>query len=122
MATFVYSAAGLFTVGLAFATRTEDYPRLAVSVAIVLLFISLGMVVYFADHLAHAIQIDAVNRRTERDTRRTIARTMGPPGSRTAGPWMGRADPWQELRLDPNRPPTAAAPPRRRGRRHHLPS
>jgi len=72
MATFVYSAAGLFTVGLASGTRT-DYPRLAVSVAIVLLFISLGMVVYFADHLAHAIQIDAVNRRIERDTRRTIA-------------------------------------------------
>ena len=73
MATFVYSAAGLFTVGLASGTRTEDYPRLAVSVSIVLLFISLGMVVYFADHLAHAIQIDAVNRRIERDTRRTIA-------------------------------------------------
>jgi uncharacterized membrane protein len=81
MATFVYSAAGLFTVGLASGTRTEDYPRLAVSVAIVLLFISLGVVVYFADHLAHAIQIDAVNRRIERDTRGTIAQEIGTTGA-----------------------------------------
>jgi uncharacterized membrane protein len=44
-----------------------------VSVAIVLLFMSLGLVVYFADHLAHSIQIDAINRRVERNTRRAIA-------------------------------------------------
>jgi uncharacterized membrane protein len=30
------------------------------------------MVVYFADHLAHSIQIDAINRRVERNTRRAI--------------------------------------------------
>jgi uncharacterized membrane protein len=90
MATFVYSAAGLFTVGLASGSRTEDYPRLAVSVAIVLLFISLGVVVYFADHLAHAIQIDAVNRRIERDTRRTIAEQDGG----TAGEVAPRAPEW----------------------------
>ncbi len=29
-----------------------------------------GMVVYFADHLVHSIQIDAINRRVERNTRR----------------------------------------------------
>jgi uncharacterized membrane protein len=72
LATFVYSAAGLFTVGLEAGTRTEVYPRLAVSGAIVLLFLSLGMVVYFADHLAHSIQIDAINYRVERNTRRAI--------------------------------------------------
>ena len=38
-----------------------------------LLFLSLGMVVYFADHLVHSIQIDAINRRVERNTRRAIA-------------------------------------------------
>ena len=42
IATFVYSAAGLFTVGLASGGRTEDYPRLAVSGSILLLFVSLG--------------------------------------------------------------------------------
>jgi uncharacterized membrane protein len=72
IATFVYSAAGLFTVGLEAGARTEDYPRLAVSGSILLLFVSLGMVVYFADHLAHSIQIDAINRLIERNTRRTI--------------------------------------------------
>jgi uncharacterized membrane protein len=73
LATFVYSAAGLFTVGVEVGARTEVYPRVAVSGAIVLLFISLGMVVYFADHLAHSIQIDAINRRVEHNTRRVIA-------------------------------------------------
>jgi uncharacterized membrane protein len=71
-ATFVYSAAGLFTVGLEDGTRTEEFPRLAISGSILLLFVSLGFVVYFADHLAHSIQIDAINRRIERNTRRTI--------------------------------------------------
>ena len=73
IATFVYSAAGLFTVGVEAGERTEDYPRLAVSGAIALLFLSLGMVVYFADHLVHSIQIDAINRRVERNTRHAIA-------------------------------------------------
>ena len=45
IATFVYSAAGLFTVGLEAGARTEDFPRLAVSGSILLLFVSLGMVV-----------------------------------------------------------------------------
>jgi uncharacterized membrane protein len=72
LATFAYSAGGLFTVGLEAGSRTEVYPRLAVSVAILLLFLSLGLVVYFADHLAHSIQIDAINRRVERNTRRAI--------------------------------------------------
>jgi len=72
IATFVYSAAGLFTVGLSSGSRTEEFPRLAISGAIALLFASLGMVVYFADHLVHSIQIDAINRRIEKNTRRAI--------------------------------------------------
>ncbi len=73
IATFVYSAAGLFTVGLQAGTRTESYPRLAVSISIVLLFASLGMVVYFADHLVHSIQIDSINHRIEKHTRQVIS-------------------------------------------------
>src|SRR5687767_7505541 len=79
IATFVYSAAGLFTVGLEAGERTEDFPRLAISGSILLLFVSLGMVVYFADHLAHSIQIDAINRLIERNTRRTIIQEEGAP-------------------------------------------
>lgn len=60
MGTFVYSTAGLFTVGVLAGNRTEEFPRLAVSGAIVLLVVSLSMVVLFADHLAHSIQVDAV--------------------------------------------------------------
>ena len=66
MATFVYSTAGLYTVGLSEGNRTEQFPRLAVSGAMILLFASLAMVVYFADHLAHSIQIDAVTTRAEK--------------------------------------------------------
>ena len=63
MATFAYSGAGLYTVGVAAGSRTEQFPRLAVSGAIALLFASLATVVIFADHLSHSIQIDAIMRR-----------------------------------------------------------
>jgi uncharacterized membrane protein len=84
IATFVYSAAGLFTVGLESGTRTESYPRLAVSGSIVLLFASLGMVVYFADHLVQSIQLDAINRRIEQHTLRAIARRHPHPVQESA--------------------------------------
>jgi uncharacterized membrane protein len=86
IATFVYSAAGLFTVGLEAGIRTESYPRLAVSGSILLLFASLGMVVYYADHLVHSIQLDAINLRIEKHTRRAVARlhptSIGQPAPR----------------------------------------
>jgi uncharacterized membrane protein len=68
VAAFVYAAAGLYTVGVASGTRVETYPRLAVSGSLVLLFATLGAVVYFADHLAHSIQIDAITKRVEEHT------------------------------------------------------
>src|SRR3954471_21368232 len=58
VATFAYSTAGLYTVGVSGGNRTTGFPRLAVTGAIALLFVSLGMLVFFADHLAHSIQID----------------------------------------------------------------
>lgn len=68
MATFAYSAAGLYTVGVTAGDRVQQFPRLAVSGAIALLFLSLGTVVIFADHLSHSIQVDAIMRRVERET------------------------------------------------------
>jgi len=68
VATFAYSAAGLYTVGVSGGSRTTTFPRLAVSGAIVLLFVSLGLLVYFADHLVHSIQVDAIMRSVERST------------------------------------------------------
>ena len=60
VATFAYSAAGLYTVGVSGGNRTATFPRLAVSGALVLLFASLGLLVFFADHLVHSIQVDAI--------------------------------------------------------------
>jgi uncharacterized membrane protein len=77
VATFAYSAAGLYTVGLSAGGRTEEFPRLAVSGALALLFASLAMVVYFADHLAHSIQIDAIGKRVELDTLAVVNGRLG---------------------------------------------
>jgi uncharacterized membrane protein len=74
VATFTYSAAGLFTVGVSSGSRVEEFPRLAVSGAMVLLFVSLAAVVYFADHLAHSIQIDAITGRVERQALGVISK------------------------------------------------
>ena len=72
VATFAYSAAGLYTVGVSSGTRSATYPRLAVSGAMVLLFVSLGLLVFFADHLVHSIQVDAIMSSVERNTLRVI--------------------------------------------------
>jgi uncharacterized membrane protein len=76
VATFGYAAAGLYTVGVSAGARTADYPRLAVTGAIVLLFASLGLLVYFADHLAHSIQIDAIMQVARRQTLMVIDEGM----------------------------------------------
>ena len=68
VATFAYSAAGLYTVGISGGHDTASFPRLAVSGALVLLFVSLGLLVYFADHLVHSIQVDAIMHVVERST------------------------------------------------------
>ena len=83
VATFAYSAAGLYTVGVSGGTRTGSFPRLAVSGALVLLFISLGLLVYFADHLVHSIQVDAIMRVVERSTVGVIRDGLF-PGTRDA--------------------------------------
>jgi uncharacterized membrane protein len=66
--TFGYSAAGLFEVGVSGGERVTEFPRFAVTVAVGLLFLSLGLLVFFADHLAHSIQVDQVMRVAEHAT------------------------------------------------------
>src|SRR5262249_15422828 len=68
VATFAYSAAGLYTVGVSAGSRSASFPRLAVSGALVLLFVSLGLLVFFADHLVHSIQVDTIMSVVERNT------------------------------------------------------
>src|SRR3954468_4427298 len=66
--TFAYSAGGLFTVGVARGERSTVFPRFAVSFAVVLLFLSLALLIFFADPLAHSIQVDNIMRVVEHNT------------------------------------------------------
>src|SRR3989440_3385662 len=68
VATFAYSAAGLYTVGVSGGSRTAAFPRLAGSGAIALLVASLGLLAFFADHLLHSIQVDAIMETVQRNT------------------------------------------------------
>lgn len=91
VATFAYSTAGLYTVGIAGGQRTQDYPRLAVSGALLLLFVSMVMLVFFAHHLAHSIQVDQVMKGVEKATLKVIERSFvpGDPGIRMPNPPRG---------------------------------
>lgn len=68
VATFAYSTAGLYTVGVAAGSRAPTFPRLAVTGALLLTFASLGALVYFTNHLAHSLQIDEIMKVVERRT------------------------------------------------------
>jgi uncharacterized membrane protein len=82
--TFVYSAAGLYTVGVHAGARTADYPRLAVTVALGLSIACVGALVFFVDHLARSLQIDTVMATIGQQTAAVIA--AQPPGiGRNAG-------------------------------------
>lgn len=70
LATFAYCASLLYSVGVG--PDPEVYPRVAVNVAIILLFASMAMVVYFADHLSHSLQVEAIMRRVEAEALEVI--------------------------------------------------
>jgi uncharacterized membrane protein len=86
VATFTYSTAGLYTVGVSAGRRTDEFPRLAVTVALFLLFVSLLMLVFFVHHLTHSIQIDEVMRNVESTTLRVIAHDLPTSGLSTEVP------------------------------------
>jgi uncharacterized membrane protein len=86
VATFSYSTAGLYTVGISAGRRTTDYPRLAVSGALVLLFASMIMLVFFVHHLAHSIQIDQVMADVEHDTLNVVLHSLAPGDDSTDRP------------------------------------
>jgi uncharacterized membrane protein len=85
VATLAYSAGGLYTVVAAPGGRgTAPYPQLASTVAVVLLFASIGALIFFLDHLAHSIQIDRLMADIQRAALRVIS--TEPPG---LGPGSG---------------------------------
>jgi uncharacterized membrane protein len=76
VATFAYSTAGLYTVGVSAGARTTNFPRLAVTGAIVLLFVSLGALVFEVHHISHSMQVDEIMRKVEDGTQRVIRQTL----------------------------------------------
>jgi len=91
VATFAYTSAGLYTVGLHASSHTEAYPRLAVTVGIGLIFLCLAALVYFVHHLMHSIQIDTIMSTAGRLTAAAIAEQ--PPGIGRACGEILSADP-----------------------------
>jgi uncharacterized membrane protein len=86
VATFAYSTAGLYTVGVTHGERTDSYPRLAVTGAVVLLFASLIVLVYFVHHISHSIQVDEIMRGVERKTLHVIEHDLPQAGLTGEGP------------------------------------
>lgn len=74
VATFAYSLAGLFTVGGETDTGEEFLPLLAVTGALILALFSVGMLVFYIQHITNSIRIDTVMRGVERATVAAIHR------------------------------------------------
>ena len=65
VATFAYSLAGLHNVGRITSSGEAFLPRLAVSGALVLAFASVGMLVFYIQHISNSIRIDTIMHRVE---------------------------------------------------------
>ena len=78
MATFAYNAAGLYTVSAEDPNSPTDYPRLAVSVGLLLLFACIAALVYYVDRVAHSIQIHSILHNIGAAAQRAIV--AQPPG------------------------------------------
>ena len=65
VATFAYSLAGLHNVGRVTSSGELFLPRLAVSGALVLAFTSVGMLVFYIQHISNSIRIDTIMQRVE---------------------------------------------------------
>lgn len=90
IATFAYNAAGLYTVG-----AQDDYPRLAVTMGIVLLFACIAALVFYVDRVAHSLQTHSLLNSVGVAARRAI--DAQPPGIRRSAGMSGLDGvPWDE--------------------------
>jgi uncharacterized membrane protein len=104
IATFTYTLLVLRTVRSAVDGQEEFVPRLAVTLAVAFVLVSIGFLIYFIDHSARSIQVSSI---LERVTRRTL----GDVG-RLFPEQIGReddADPPDPRRGDEDSAPVAAA-------------
>ena len=72
VATFSYSLGGLFTVGQTANDGTVFVPRVAVTGSLLLALLSVGMLVYYIQHITNSIRIDTVMLGVRRATTRAI--------------------------------------------------
>ncbi|NNE94598.1 MAG: DUF2254 domain-containing protein [Acidimicrobiales bacterium] len=79
VATFAYSLAGLFTVGNDVNNGEEFLPQIAVTGALLLALISVGMLVYYIQHITNSIRIDTVIKAVEESTVQSIKRLLPDP-------------------------------------------
>ena len=121
--TFTYATGGLFTVGISRGERIDDYPRLAVTGALMLLFASLFALVYFAP--SGALDPDRRHPEAHRghhpeEHRRRVPRSQ-PTGRRDRrAPGVGGRAAGAVVRLRADRAPREG-PRCRRGRRRRRP-
>jgi uncharacterized membrane protein len=96
VATFAYSLGGLFTVGQVGDDGVAFVPRLAVTGSLILALLSVGMLVYYIQHITNSIRIDTVmlgiRRVTAQAIRREFARPVPTPSRGVSEPPVPEAN------------------------------
>ena len=95
--TFAYSTGGLLTVGER-AGGGEFVPKIAVTGALALAFVSIGALIYFLHHLVHSIQIDTIIEGAQQRTLDLVNELFPVPCTPDTAP------------IEQPEPPTAAVP------------
>lgn len=85
VATFAYSLGGLFTVGQLTDDGEVFVPQLAVTGTLVMALISVGMLVYYIQHITNAIRIDTVMHGVREATIEAIRRLHPVPVAQSEG-------------------------------------
>lgn len=78
VSTFAYSIAGLHTVGRVDPDGTVFLPRLAISGAMLLALASVGMLVFYIQHVTHSIRVDTIMQHSARDSLAAIESQHAP--------------------------------------------
>jgi uncharacterized membrane protein len=77
LGTFAYTVAVLRQIRVEDVEQSEVVPSLAVTIAIVLVLLSLGLLVYFIQHLANSMRVEELLRRAQRRAAATARNVYG---------------------------------------------
>ncbi len=92
VATFAYSLGGLFEVGQGDSQGDEFLPQLAVTGSLVLALLSVGMLVFYIQHIANSIRIDSVMLAVRESTLASIIENY-PPSAGLEAPTASPPEP-----------------------------